>query len=90
MYAGPLSQARLPVTLSSLPAQYAKLPWEFVPAYDGVNENLLVLFHGLGDTPVAFARLARQMQLPHVWRGSMFPTAFSIQLDRASLAVIYS
>ncbi|GAB4818644.1 hypothetical protein N2152v2_005690 [Parachlorella kessleri] len=61
---GALVEARLPVTLGSLPAQFAKLPWEYVPPCDGVHENLLVLFHGLGDNPAAFARLARQMQLP--------------------------
>lgn len=36
----------------------------FQNSHDGVNSNLLLLFHGLGDTPDKFAELARSMQLP--------------------------
>jgi hypothetical protein len=49
-----------------LPPLLAGAPWEYAPAADGVDENLLLLLHGLGDRPAAFARLARQMALPQV------------------------
>jgi len=31
---------------------------------DGIDGNLLVLFHGLGDTPKPYAQFAQQMKLP--------------------------
>jgi hypothetical protein len=34
------------------------------PSQDGVNYNLLILLHGLGDRPGPFARLAQQLALP--------------------------
>lgn len=59
---------RLPITRTCLPLPWRASPsaWEFVPSPDGLNENLLVLLHGLGDGPSGFARLARQMRLPQV------------------------
>lgn len=36
----------------------------FRGAADGLNENLLLLFHGLGDTPAPFDRLAGRLALP--------------------------
>ncbi|KAL3131160.1 hypothetical protein ABBQ38_000465 [Trebouxia sp. C0009 RCD-2024] len=38
--------------------------WLYQPSPDGVDENLLILLHGYGDTPEPYARLARQMALP--------------------------
>ncbi|KAF6264330.1 Alpha/Beta hydrolase protein [Scenedesmus sp. NREL 46B-D3] len=37
---------------------------QYLPSADGVNQNLLLLLHGLGDKPAAFAALARRIQLP--------------------------
>ncbi len=36
----------------------------YLPAPDGVCANLLLLLHGLGDSPAPFAALARRMALP--------------------------
>ncbi|KAF8311991.1 hypothetical protein DL93DRAFT_2149541 [Clavulina sp. PMI_390] len=46
--------------------QKAKMPLRFVyhPSPDGVDENLLVMLHGLGDTEAPFANLGRQLNLP--------------------------
>ncbi|TXT15878.1 hypothetical protein VHUM_00381 [Vanrija humicola] len=48
------------------PTRAALKPWDFeyVPAKDGKDANLLIMFHGLGDTKAPFAGLARQMSLP--------------------------
>jgi len=40
------------------------VPFEYTPSDDGTDENLLILFHGLGDTHVPFARLGKQLMLP--------------------------
>ncbi|CAM9542617.1 unnamed protein product, partial [Chrysoparadoxa australica] len=34
------------------------------PSPDGKDSNLLLCFHGLGDTPLPFVRLWKQMALP--------------------------
>ncbi|CAM9610239.1 unnamed protein product, partial [Phaeothamnion confervicola] len=36
----------------------------YAPSPDGVDSNLLILLHGLGDTHENFANLARKMALP--------------------------
>lgn len=44
-----------------------KLPFKefsYHPSADGVNENVLVLFHGLGDSYKPFETLGLRMQLP--------------------------
>lgn len=51
-------------TAALLPPLLAGAPFEYVPPADGIHENLLLLFHGLGDKPAAFSRMARQMALP--------------------------
>ncbi|DBA84147.1 TPA: hypothetical protein ACH3X1_006618 [Trebouxia sp. C0004] len=38
--------------------------WLYHASPDGVNENLLILLHGYGDTSEPYAKLARQMALP--------------------------
>ncbi|DBB02306.1 TPA: hypothetical protein ACH3X3_011319 [Trebouxia sp. C0006] len=38
--------------------------WLYHASPDGVDENLLILLHGYGDTPEPYAKLARQMALP--------------------------
>ncbi|KAF9506885.1 hypothetical protein BS47DRAFT_1374025 [Hydnum rufescens UP504] len=42
------------------------IPVEFSysPSGDGIDENLLILLHGLGDTEIPFAKLGRQLRLP--------------------------
>ncbi|PSC68906.1 malonate-ligase [Micractinium conductrix] len=60
----PSGPGKPPPTAAMLPALLKSGPWEYMPAADGTNENLLLLFHGLGDRPAAFAALARRMALP--------------------------
>lgn len=50
-----------PPTESAIP-----VPFSYTPSNDGVDENLLILLHGLGDTHVPFANLGRQLKLPQV------------------------
>ena len=40
------------------------VPFSYNPSEDGVDENLLILLHGLGDTHVPFANLGKQLKLP--------------------------
>ena len=40
------------------------VPFSYTPSDDGVDENLLILLHGLGDTHVPFANLGKQLKLP--------------------------
>ena len=47
-----------------LPKLFAAAPFHQVPSIDGIDENLLLLFHGLGDTPGPFASLAKTLALP--------------------------
>ena len=44
---------------SAIPVQFS-----YTPSDDGVDENLLILLHGLGDTQVPFANLGKQLKLP--------------------------
>ena len=64
--ADPNAAAKPAPTAALLPKLLASAPFEYVPPADGVHENLLLLLHGLGDRPAAFAGLARQMALPQV------------------------
>ncbi|KLO09755.1 hypothetical protein SCHPADRAFT_813738, partial [Schizopora paradoxa] len=41
-----------------------KVPFEYAPSADGIDENLLILLHGLGDTHKPFAKLGKQLNLP--------------------------
>ncbi|GMK53741.1 hypothetical protein CspeluHIS016_0103270 [Cutaneotrichosporon spelunceum] len=55
-------------TVGSRPAPKAAdlAPWQFeyTPSKDGSDANLLIMFHGMGDTKAAFAGLGRQLSLP--------------------------
>ncbi|KAF9653674.1 hypothetical protein BDM02DRAFT_3226555 [Thelephora ganbajun] len=52
-------------TTHSPPRQRAiPVPFSYTPSDDGVDENLLILLHGLGDTHVPFANLGKQLKLP--------------------------
>lgn len=70
--ADPSAATKPAPTVALLPPLLAGAQFEYVPPPDGIHENLLLLFHGLGDKPAAFARMARQMALPQVrmrrWR----------------------
>ncbi|KAI9097151.1 Alpha/Beta hydrolase protein [Phlyctochytrium arcticum] len=56
--------------MSSTSGKYRKTPprsngaFVYKPAADGVDENLLVLLHGLGDRPENFINFGVKMQLP--------------------------
>ncbi|KAF8060498.1 histidine--tRNA ligase [Scenedesmus sp. PABB004] len=54
-------RARMPLALLPPPLVAGSC---YLPSPDGVNANLLLLLHGLGDTPAAFTALARRMALP--------------------------
>ncbi|KAI8378656.1 Alpha/Beta hydrolase protein [Choanephora cucurbitarum] len=41
-----------------------KLQFDYSPSQDGIDHNLLILFHGLGDSKGPFARLGQQLKLP--------------------------
>ncbi|CEL55268.1 hypothetical protein RSOLAG1IB_01277 [Rhizoctonia solani AG-1 IB] len=40
------------------------LEFVYSPSDDGVDENLLIVLHGLGDTMAPFVRMAKQLKLP--------------------------
>ena len=40
------------------------VPFSYAPSDDDVDENLLILLHGLGDTHVPFANLGKKLKLP--------------------------
>ncbi|PFH53420.1 hypothetical protein AMATHDRAFT_73266 [Amanita thiersii Skay4041] len=40
------------------------VPFTYIPSDDGIDENLLILLHGLGDTHIPFAKMGRQLKLP--------------------------
>ena len=51
------------------PPKHSKFPsrlqrFEYRPSPDGVDANLLVFFHGLGDSPAPFIKLGEQFALP--------------------------
>ncbi|CAO3681437.1 unnamed protein product [Rhizopus stolonifer] len=41
-----------------------KIQFEYNPSQDGINHNLLILLHGLGDSKMPFAKLGQQLKLP--------------------------
>lgn len=49
---------------SMLPKLFASAPFQQISSVDGIEENLLLLFHGLGDTPGPFTSLAKTLALP--------------------------
>ncbi|KAH9441534.1 hypothetical protein Pst134EA_032925 [Puccinia striiformis f. sp. tritici] len=38
--------------------------FDYCPSADGVDTNLLIFFHGLGDTQIPFGNLGRKLNLP--------------------------
>ncbi|KAF5835053.1 hypothetical protein DUNSADRAFT_7997 [Dunaliella salina] len=56
------TQHKDPVPLLPRALQHAP---QYVPSADGVQENLLIMLHGLGDRPVNYANLGRKLCLPH-------------------------
>jgi predicted esterase len=47
-----------------LPKLFTGAPFQHIPSVDGIDENLLLLFHGLGDNPGPFVALAKTLALP--------------------------
>ena len=47
---------------STFPARLQR--FEYRPSPDGIDTNLLVFFHGLGDSPAPFIKLGEQFALP--------------------------
>ncbi|KAI9209395.1 uncharacterized protein BJ171DRAFT_116858 [Polychytrium aggregatum] len=45
-------------------ADFPAVKFAYLASADGVDENLLVLFHGLGDNPANFLSFGAKMQLP--------------------------
>ncbi|KAI8140014.1 Alpha/Beta hydrolase protein [Fennellomyces sp. T-0311] len=41
-----------------------QLKFDYTPSTDGIDYNLLVLFHGLGDSKGPYANLGKQLKLP--------------------------
>uniref|UniRef100_A0A7S3QLM3 Phospholipase/carboxylesterase/thioesterase domain-containing protein n=1 Tax=Dunaliella tertiolecta TaxID=3047 RepID=A0A7S3QLM3_DUNTE len=56
------TQCKDPLPLLPRALQHAP---QYVPSADGIQENLLIMLHGLGDRPVNYANLARKLCLPH-------------------------
>jgi len=58
------------ITVDTLPASRIKRkptfksPFVYTPSSDGTDTNLLILLHGLGDTPAGFGRLGASLNLP--------------------------
>lgn len=50
-----LCKLRASMNLQMLPPQQLVAGSEYIPSADGVNQNLLLLLHGLGDKPAAFS-----------------------------------
>ncbi|KAI7875729.1 Alpha/Beta hydrolase protein [Mucor mucedo] len=45
-------------------ASKTKLSFDYTPSQDGIDHNLLVLLHGLGDSKGPFTNLGKQLKLP--------------------------
>ena len=45
-------------------AKKIKLQFDYSPSLDGIDQNLLILLHGLGDSKTPFAKLGQQLKLP--------------------------
>lgn len=50
--------------LSKLPSTSKQLQWSYQPSPDGMDANLLIFLHGLGDTRHPFFRLGQSFNLP--------------------------
>ncbi|WWC63491.1 uncharacterized protein I303_106094 [Kwoniella dejecticola CBS 10117] len=50
----------------AIPSASTLKPWDFSysPSADGYDKNLLIMFHGLGDSKIPFFNLAKQLNLP--------------------------
>ncbi|KAH9808881.1 Phospholipase/Carboxylesterase [Melampsora americana] len=41
-----------------------EIVYEYLPSPDDIDSNLIIMFHGLGDTPKPFTNLAKTLKLP--------------------------
>ncbi|KAI8838537.1 Alpha/Beta hydrolase protein, partial [Chytriomyces cf. hyalinus JEL632] len=46
------------------PSEFPQLHFSYSPSHDGVDQNLLILFHGLGDHHRNFIQFGKRMNLP--------------------------
>ncbi|KAJ1915966.1 hypothetical protein IWQ60_008264 [Tieghemiomyces parasiticus] len=53
-----------PIDRSPRASEFPGLQFEYRPSPDGHNHNLLILFHGLGDTPANFIQAAIAYHIP--------------------------
>jgi hypothetical protein len=60
----PRSRRKLAPPKASLPTELST--YEYATSADGVDENLLLLLHGLGDSHLPYAKLATTLALPQV------------------------
>ncbi|KAL6781563.1 hypothetical protein ACKKBF_B08535 [Auxenochlorella protothecoides x Auxenochlorella symbiontica] len=40
--------------------------WRYMPSQDGCSQNLMLMLHGLGDSPEPYASLAQSLKIPQV------------------------
>jgi hypothetical protein len=60
----PRSRRKLAPPKAAFPIELGT--YEYSTSADGVDENLLLLLHGLGDSHLPYAKLARTLALPQV------------------------
>jgi hypothetical protein len=60
----PRSRRKLAPPQAAFPIELGT--YEYAASADGVDENLFLLLHGLGDSHVPYAKLARTLALPQV------------------------
>jgi len=53
---------RTPLSVRDFPPRLGR--FVYVPSPDGLETNLLILFHGLGDSPDNFVQFGQRMELP--------------------------
>ncbi|WWD19227.1 hypothetical protein CI109_103685 [Kwoniella shandongensis] len=62
----PVASSSSSSTSKPIPSPSLLKPWDFSysPSPDGKDVNLMIMFHGLGDTKAPFFNLAKQLNLP--------------------------
>ena len=61
-HSAPRSSLKTPPEARVFPSQFKN--FDYCPSPDGTDANLLVMFHGLGDSPTPFTKLGKQFSLP--------------------------
>ncbi|KAK9763453.1 hypothetical protein K7432_009839 [Basidiobolus ranarum] len=60
----PVENQSNPLPLKKRAPKFKGLTFQYSPSPDGVDENLLIFFHGLGDTEKPFFQLGQSLKLP--------------------------